>query len=111
MKAKKRGYWNKSRYISLSNTGYWTKYGGGRYTSDREELKTWHCQSCGEKQLDLFPSYVIGIGSVESVRVCVFCRYISIIKNVNSYEDLLVFVRKPDMLALIANLATLPIRF
>lgn len=111
MKIKKRGFWKKSKYIPLSNTGYWSKYGGGRFVSDFENNKTWHCQACGEEQLDIFPSYLLTRGTIENVRICTFCRYITVLKNVNVYDDLLILVRKPDMLALIANLATLPIRF
>lgn len=70
----KKGYWDKSHYVSQGTTGYWTKYGGARNTVLQEELDPiWYCQSCGKPQpIDLKP-YKKEILVGEFIRVCALC--------------------------------------
>lgn len=110
-KIKKKGYWEKSRYISQSNTGYWSKWGGARFAGDYAKYDEWSCQACSKTQYNILPSYSVSIGENEFVRVCALCRFVFIRNALDSFEELIDIVRKPDVLTLIANLITVPRQF
>lgn len=108
----KKGYWKGGRYISFGKTGYWSKYGGGKlYKHMQEENKDWYCQSCGDLQFPALPSFLIKTGENEYVKVCVFCRFAVAKYDIIDIRDLQIVMRKPDTMAYIANLLTLPLRF
>lgn len=109
-KVKGKGYWKKSIYVSTSNTGYWSKYGGGRYRED-VSLPFWTCQACNEMQINILPSYLIEYPQGEFLKVCTMCRYITIRYNIKAFDQLVDKVRHTNLFSLIANLLTVPIQY
>jgi YgiT-type zinc finger domain-containing protein len=106
-KTGKRGYWAKGHYISQSNTGHWSKYGGGRLV-EIIDLPTWNCQSCHELQINCFPSYLFQYPEGEYIKICVMCRYIVTRFTPTTFDELITLVRRTPLFSLIANLLTLP---
>lgn len=103
----KHGYWAKGRYVSQSNTGHWSKYGGGRLV-EIVDLPIWNCQSCQEPQVDCLPSYLFQYPEGEYIKICVMCRYIVIRFQPKSFDELISLVRRTPLFSVIANLLTLP---
>ncbi len=108
MKVKERGYWDKSHYVSKSNTGFWTKWGGGRYV-EVIDLPEWSCQACNDPQVDVLPSYLFQYPEGEYIKICAMCRYVVIRYELKSFKELLSKVRHTDLFSMIANLLTLPV--
>lgn len=73
----------------------WSKWGGGRHGLLKESLEEWYCQSCGERQLNCFPSYMFPMDDSQRdfSRVCVACKAKANIKHVLIFWDLLKIVR------------------
>lgn len=109
-KVVKHGYWIKSRYVSQSNTGFWSKWGGGRYV-EVINLPEWACQACQEPQVDVLPSFLFEYPSGEFIRICVMCRHVVVRYQLNSFQELLRKVRRTDLFSEIANLLTLPLEY
>lgn len=109
MKIKGKGHWEKGHYIAKSNTGYWSKWGGGRYVEDIS-LPEWKCQSCGETQVNVLPSYTFEYPTGEFIKVCVMCRYMVVRYQIANLFDLVDKVRGTGIFDTIANLMTLPLR-
>lgn len=107
-KVVKHGYWKKSSYVSQSNTGYWSKYGGARYV-EQQSLPEWVCQSCGTKQFDVLPFYCVEYPVGEVIRICVLCRHIVLRYELQTFLELVEKVRRTDLLTTLANLMTLPL--
>lgn len=106
----KHGYWVKSHYVSRSNTGYWSKYGGGKLV-EHAQLPEWKCQSCGEMQFNVLPSYLYEYPQGEYIKICTMCRYMVIRYSLETFTDLLSVVRGTGVFDTIANLLTLPLRY
>lgn len=106
----KHGYWVKSHYMSQSNTGFWSKYGGARYV-EQQDLPEWTCQACNEKQFKVLPFYLIEYPEGEKLRICGMCRHVVLRFQLQSFLELVAKVRRTDLLTSIANLLTLPLRF
>lgn len=105
-----RGHWEKSRYISKSNTGFWSKYGGGRYV-ELTEPDVWICQACNEEQPKVFPQYAFEYPEGERVKICVMCRHILLRYELQSFLDLIRRVRHTGIFNSLANLLTIPLSF
>lgn len=88
----KKGYWDKSHYISQGATGFWTKYGGARNTIMQEELEAiWYCQSCSKEQPSDLKPYKKEILLGEYIRVCAVCindDTTALIVRINKIEKL-----------------------
>lgn len=104
----KHGYWVKSKYVSRSNTGYWTKWGGGRYV-EIVDLPEWTCQACNQSQLSVLPSFTMEYPIGEKIRICGMCKYVLLRFKINSFIDLTKEVRHTNLFSNLANLLTLPI--
>jgi hypothetical protein len=74
----------------------WSKWGGGSEGLVKEELEEWYCQSCGEKQLREFPSYMIPVDKAQRdyIRVCVWCKAQSVMNNLTFCQELLKLMKK-----------------
>lgn len=107
-KTGQRGYWVKSHYISTSNTGHWSKYGGGRL-QEIVNLPTWVCQACQEMQTDCLPSYLFQYPEGEYIKICVMCRHVVIRYELKTFDQLITKVRRTPLFNLLANLLTLPL--
>ena len=105
-----RGHWEKSHYVSKSNTGFWSKYGGGRYV-ELTEPDVWICQACNEEQPKVFPQYSFEYPQGEKVKICVMCRHILIRHELQSFLDLIRQVRHTGIFNSLANLLTIPLSF
>lgn len=68
----------------------WTKYGGAREGMFKEELETWYCQTCGEEQLKVLPSYMFPVDESdrEFVRVCTLCKAKAILEHLRVWAQL-----------------------
>ena len=53
-----------------------SKWGGGGFGLMKEHLDEWYCQICGEKQLDLYPSYMVPYDETQRdfARICTKCE-------------------------------------
>jgi hypothetical protein len=73
----------------------WSKWGGAREGLVKEDLDVWYCQSCGEKQLRILPSYMFPVDELgrDFVRVCSLCKAKSIIKKLSKFGELLRLIR------------------
>lgn len=109
-KVGQKGYWVKSHYVSMSNTGHWTKYGGGR-KQEIVDLPTWVCQSCHMLQTNCLPYYLFQYPLGEYIRICVMCRHIVIRYSLNDFQQLISLVRRTQLFDTIANLITLPLPY
>lgn len=69
----------------------WTKWGGAREGLVKEDLEVWYCQTCGEKQLRILPSYMFPMDDEDRcfVRVCSMCKAKSLLKHISRLADLL----------------------
>lgn len=74
----------------------WSKWGGGTEGLVKEELDEWYCQSCGEKQLKTFPSYMIPTDEAQRdyIRVCAECKAKTYGQRVIFSYQLLRIIRK-----------------
>jgi len=82
--------------ISITHKMYgWTKWGGPTNGLVKEELEEWYCQTCGEKQLKTFPSYMVPLDDAQRdfVRVCSACKAQANIKRVTFYSELVVIIK------------------
>ena len=73
----------------------WSKWGGPVWGLLKEELDEWYCQVCGEKQLKIFPSYMIPLDSQrrDFARVCVWCKAKARMKGITFFEELTIIIR------------------
>jgi len=74
----------------------WSKYGEPMFGLLKETLDEWACQSCGEKQIGIFPSYMIPIDEHkrEYIRVCVWCKAKAVDNHLVFCHELLKFLKK-----------------
>lgn len=110
MKIGGRGYYVKSHYVSKSNTGYWSKYGGGRYVEETH-LPIWFCQSCNLPQVNVLPSYLFEYPTGEYIKICTLCRHITIRYHLQTIDELLEKTRDSELTRNIANLITMSILY
>ena len=103
-----RGHWEKGHYISKSNTGYWSKYGGGRYV-ELNLPDVWTCQACNEPQPKIFPQFSLEYPEGELIKICVMCRHMLIRNEINNFIELVNQVRHTGIFNSLANLLTLPL--
>lgn len=112
MPNKPKGHWESGHYISVSTKGHWSKWGGGRYGNQVEELNgEWTCQACREKQFDFLPYFLVEYPIGEYVKVCGMCHYVVLRYRLQSFLQLIERVRKTNLLSIIANLLTLPLTY
>lgn len=73
----------------------WSKWGGGLYGLDKEELDEWYCQTCGEKQTKTLPSYMFPVDTFKRdfVRVCSECKAKATQTNTSFCFDLIEIVK------------------
>lgn len=73
----------------------WSKWGGGSYGLLKEELDEWFCQVCGEKQLNILPSYMFPVDTLKRdfVRVCTDCKAKATKRSVSFCFDLIQVVK------------------
>lgn len=105
----KLGHWEKSRYISVSKRGHWSKYGDGTAWKEPEEQE-WNCQSCGTKQFAFMPSGKMTLDTGEQLRVCALCKHVSRLRDILDIGELIELVRpREGYHHPLANLLSLPI--
>ena len=82
--------------VSITHKMYgWSKWGGAREGLVKEELDIWYCQTCGNKQLGVLPSYMFPVDDLgrDFVRVCSICKAKAIIKHLTCWQELLSLIR------------------
>lgn len=66
----------------------WTKWCGANNDLS-VATPDWCCQSCGEKQANELPSYLIRINDGEFARICSVCLHVALERHINNIFDLL----------------------
>lgn len=90
----------------------WSKWGGRRMGTVKEELDEWFCQGCGRKQIKELPAYLLPQDEDmrEYVRVCSECKNLVVSYQLDQFDELIKLIRKPDDLLeqinKVANLLT-----
>lgn len=72
--------------------GSWSKYGGEEYGLDKESLRKWYCQACGEEQPKGLVGFMLSFTNGGYVRVCAKCFRISRSQSY-SYQHTVVITR------------------
>ena len=69
----------------------WSKWGGAREGLVKEDLDEWYCQTCGQRQIKILPSYMFPTDDTQRdfVRVCTMCKAKSLLFHLDELSELL----------------------
>lgn len=70
----------------------WTKWGGSNEGLSLIDTE-WTCQSCGERQTDHLPSYLVKVTENEMARICSVCYHQSLVEHIYNIFDLIYNLR------------------
>jgi len=88
---------DKGEAIVITQKMYgWSKYGGARHGTAKEELDEWFCQVCGDRQVKVLPNWLFAMdgGKRDWVRICSKCKNKAIQNETETFAELIDIARR-----------------